>query len=520
MNKDKHNIFDTLSVPNIIAIVEEEILYINSKLAKDQVLLLIEYILRNRRTTPEEFERLTVLRFEVKQISLKIKPTKELSAVERYIIRNIMISRMRNLQPDIELFMESVLQFTGVMKMDLQNINELRNWRKTLPALLKTFEMRDGGKFNGYTIDQFRTYFRCYIDLALRLTNVPNRSETSKFMIWDQARLSDDPDRVEKVIPEEDMYKGKLIFRGQRFHRIWYMDKVGKAHFPLILPVDNTLSAYLGFFIIFCREDEGKYLYNSDKIWRDVSTDLITFIREQLHMPFEDKALRAHDFRNIFADTFGYATGFNMDKMNDLSLVMRHNHMTQQKHYATGTKLGQVRMALLDHESINMKEGMKLWEAKDKLKFPEIMNWNDFDKIVTERVLWTRLSHVPIPLDNPIMTLDPYQGSLFYVLFDFVKPTTLHISTTPSIVESARFCFPIEGDITLSQLRSKGNLKKLTSNSKGVRKALIPTKPKPKITKVDMAPQIYKSKREGLRNINGHIDYNDDNYFKERGIKP
>jgi hypothetical protein len=63
-------------------------------------------------------------------------------------------------------------------------------------------------------------------------------------------------------------------------------------------------------------------------------------------------------------------------------------------------------MALLDHESINTKEGMKIWEAKDKLKFPEIMSWNDFDRIVTERVLWTRLSNVPLPSLYPSPTIE------------------------------------------------------------------------------------------------------------------
>lgn len=354
----------------------------------------------------------------------------ELTAYDRYVLRNVIVHELSLWQPDMDSYIQHILE---------------KRPGKPRGRLAK--------------VDNCKLFFQCWIDLALRVTNIPNRSETSEYMVWDPedkkaynaefdeeededgelreedgASSSEDDEEKEKELPKG--FKSKLVFRNKRFHRIWFHDKVGvNSHLPMIIPISDTISYYLSFYLLHLRKSNGLYLFNGEFTWKHVASDLKMFIRDHLGLGIIIQDYLIHNMRHLVADTIGIVTNFNMAIMKDVSLVMRHTHQMQQKRYATGTKWGQVSSSLHDHQSYQ-PDRVKLWYPSNDLT--TMVTWEDMSEAIKQkRFIWgTTIVTNLIPIaklqkSTPMDRLPLFQH---FQLSPRLQPTTLQ--------ESLEACFP------------------------------------------------------------------------------
>lgn len=367
----------------------------------------------------------------------EIPDVTEFTAYDRYVVRNVLVYELAQWQPDMDNY----------IRCKLRNI--------PIEGRLRTHRY-------------IEWFFKCWIDLALRVTNIPNRSETSEHMIWDpedkhayEEAIQDegaegaDEDNEDFDSSDEDEeedaprpniidndkhllpkgFKSKLVFRNKRFHRIWFHDKVGvNSHLPMIIPVSDTLSYYLAFFILHLREKDGIYLYNGDRPWKTVAADLKTFITNELKLGVIIHDYLIHNMRHMVADTIGIVTNFNMAIMKDVSLVMRHTHQMQQKRYATGTKWGQVSSSLQDHQSYQSDNVNLLYPTNDE----KLNTWQQMSRAIqTRKYLWgTTVITNLIPIANLAKCTMMNDLPLFKHFVEMVKvPET-------TVQQSFDACFP------------------------------------------------------------------------------
>ncbi len=376
----------------------------------------------------------------------EIPDVSEFTAYDRYIVRNVIVYELSQWQPDMDNYIRCTLREIPVE-------GRLRNYK------------------------QVEWFFKCWIDLALRVTNIPNRSETSEHMIWDPEDkheyeealpeeeaegaegaegAEDDDDNYEKDSSDEEDdeegenqprldnndkhllpkgFKSKLVFRDKRFHRIWFHDKVGvNSHLPMIIPVSDTISFYLAFFILYLRDKNGIYLYNGDRPWKTVAADLKMFITEELKLGVIIHDNLIHNMRHMVADTIGIITNFNMSIMKDVSLVMRHTHQMQQKRYATGTKWGQVSSSLQDHQSYQRDHVNLLYPTNDD----KLNTWKLMSRAIqTKKYIWgtTVITNlIPIALLGKCTIMNEFPLYKHFVELVKVPETTVQ--------QSFEACFP------------------------------------------------------------------------------
>jgi hypothetical protein len=342
-------------------------------------------------------------------MTTKMPDVSQLTAFDRYVIRNVIVHELAKWQPDMHRYIKQVLTNTRIK-------NALNHHDIDVPM-----------------------FFKCWIDLALRVTNIPNRSETNANMIWDPNHdfnydQADNEDAEEVEDYGEEDFKSKLVFRHKRFHRIWFHDKVGtRSHLPMIIPISDSISYYLAFYILHLR-NEGPYLFNGRTPWSDLASDVKLFIDKSLHLRNIIQTMILHNMRHIVADTIGVVTNFNMSIMNDVSLVMRHTHQMQQTHYATGTKWGQVSTSLHDHQSYQ-PDGVKLWYPKNK---NSLNDWEKMSIAIQQGTYkWgttviTNVLHVAKLRKCPLINEFP----LFQHFNEFPK------KVTTTLQKSLKACFP------------------------------------------------------------------------------
>jgi hypothetical protein len=350
----------------------------------------------------------------------------ELTAYDRYVLRNVIVHELRQRQRDLDLFIRNTLT----------DRNDRTNIRPDIAPL----------------------FFKCWIDLALRVCNVPNRSETSEHMLWDpeyklnydQAELNDDEDILEAEEEEErepeeqenaEDFKSKLIFRNKRFYRLWFHDKVGRmSHLPLVIPVDDTISYYLAFYILHLRPKHGYYLYNGLTPWDTVAKDIKQFITKCLGLGNIIHERLLHNMRHFVADTIGVVTNFNMSIMNDVSLVMRHSHQMQQTHYATGTKWGQISTSLHDHQSYQ-RDNVKLIYPENRLQ-----SWQEMSQAIKDGKF--RWGTTVVNQRLPVATLRRSPLLDDYPLFQHFREYPPKFKS--SLQESFQSCLPHNKDMVIN----------------------------------------------------------------------
>ena len=343
---------------------------------------------------------------EKNKMNLQMPAVEDLTAFDRYILRNVIVHELAKWQPDMELFMTN-----------------------------------HSSRIDG--IPNKEMFFKCWIDLALRVTNVPHRSQASEHLIWEeQGSLHHVP------------YTSKLIFRNKRFHRIWYDDKNMNSHLPIIVPVGDTLSYYLAYYILHLRAP-GPYLFHGATPWTRIASDVKTFIATHLKLERIIRPRLLHNMRHIIADTIGVVTNFNQSIMHDVSLVMRHTHQMQQERYATGTKWGQVSTSLYDHQSYHQHENVKLLYPSNR---STLQSWEDMGQAIRQgNFQWgtTVTTHV-IPIETLSRCTLLFDSHPLFQHFPELPPktdTTLHESLT-ACFPNHRIQFNPAIDLNVQQLKS------------------------------------------------------------------
>lgn len=180
---------------------------------------------------------------------------------------------------------------------------------------------------------------RCWIDLALRVFNIPHRTQVSR-------GLTAGPNAPHAYI-------SKLVMRETRWHRIWSLDKValGKVHQPISVPIDENLSAIMFFYYHICRPPDvpiwnhqwnpgvGRFFVNHDgSQWRHLTPDVKLFCRTKLKIEpdvLEPDGYFLHRFRSYSLVTFGVQDNimFQSSLLNQMSVVMRHTTTIMNRNY-------------------------------------------------------------------------------------------------------------------------------------------------------------------------------------------
>lgn len=202
--------------------------------------------------------------------------------------------------------------------------------------VLRTFEKDDFHPFlrRHYLEDEtmgrseyikFGQSLRCFLDLALRFTNVPLRVQcTQRLMGMDMQ----DPE-----------YVAKLTSRGSYLSRIVNRDKTGKSYQAVEVPMNATLSQYLMFYYRHCRADPTSHLVfqsSNGCQWRKASRDLKKFLRDRgfdaSHV--ESNGRFIHGSRHIGLASFCVQVGFDNTKIEKYCTLLRTSLETVRGFYS------------------------------------------------------------------------------------------------------------------------------------------------------------------------------------------
>lgn len=224
--------------------------------------------------------------------------------------RNRIIVALRNLQPQIEHYLLEMME------------------RRSEPYPPDLYNAPAVPKLNKSDRRFAQNLLRCWIEVAMRLVNIPSRPQASRMLQYGRNTL-------------ETSYVCKLVLMHRRFYRIWNRDKVHKQaiHKPVMAPLDDTLSIYLFCYIYFLKEQpQSPYVYGSE--WNHYSQSLKEFISNTLAIQYQDidaSNFFIHRTRHIMLASYGGLTNFEHSLLVRWSVLMRHtSHVAETKYAVWG----------------------------------------------------------------------------------------------------------------------------------------------------------------------------------------
>lgn len=182
-------------------------------------------------------------------------------------------------------------------------------------------------------------YMRVFLELSIRMTNVPCRIECTKYLVID-------------TYPNED-FVAKLVIGRRHVSRLVNQDKTGKYAQLTSVPLDAALSGYLTFYTRFCRPDPASFVVFQAKnggVWRTVSRDLKDFLTQHSVDCAEicPNGRLIHGTRNIGLAVYAILAGFDIDKIRNFATLMRHQLIHVEHIYSPWLKLQQNKTAIQD----------------------------------------------------------------------------------------------------------------------------------------------------------------------------
>ena len=185
---------------------------------------------------------------------------------------------------------------------------------------------------------KFGLMFRCWLDLCMRFSNIPCRIQATKNL----------------MLPSNNVQNpvAKLVKGTHGFSRVIAFDKVGSTHQPISLPLGSTLSAYLRFYIEYCREGDSDYVFvtKRGKYWNLASRDIKAYL-EDIGFPvskIDPTGRFVHASRNISIAAFAYQCGFDVVKTRGFALLCRHSSAIAEKYYSIYEGVARANLAV-DH---------------------------------------------------------------------------------------------------------------------------------------------------------------------------
>jgi len=184
---------------------------------------------------------------------------------------------------------------------------------------------------------------RCWLDLAMRFTNIACRIQCTI--------------RLEMPTSTSQEYVSKLVQHGTCYTRVLNKDKVGKHYEATQIPLDSTISTYLSFYLAFCRADASSHLVFQTKRgspWQRASRDVKKYLKDRGFLPekVEPNGRFVHGSRHISLATFSVGVGFDVQRIRDYTVLMRHSLDTAEKIYCPWLKVSQAANAIKSVASI------------------------------------------------------------------------------------------------------------------------------------------------------------------------
>jgi hypothetical protein len=173
-------------------------------------------------------------------------------------------------------------------------------------------------------------FFACWLDVAVRLTNVPSRTQCTY--------------ALEMPSTDRDMSYGthtvaRLVYRQAQLHRVTMMDKVGTSQKPVSSPLHPMLTFYVGCWLRFFHNRVSNWVYHTytGEPWHaTMSTDVLKFVRRGLLPPkmFPDtKCLRVLGLAGLVVHA-----DLDRGKMRYIAKLARHSVEVLETEYLRWTR--------------------------------------------------------------------------------------------------------------------------------------------------------------------------------------
>lgn len=231
--------------------------------------------------------------------------------------------------------------------VDMRNhvVSELNKMQVKYDVYIRNFlkDSHPGNDDDAQKNLEFGLELRCWLDLAIRFTNVAHRTQATREMVVPNSSLT--------------KYVCKLLYKKGLYYRLWYCDKVGTSgnQRPVECSLGTTVSAYMFFYLTYCRprssnsskKEEGAgeqpfvFLEKSGTKWVHLARDVKAYCRTSLNIdPDEvDPSGRfTHFVRHICLASYATACDFNLDKLQRFATLMRHSVAVMNKYYITWNK--------------------------------------------------------------------------------------------------------------------------------------------------------------------------------------
>ena len=175
---------------------------------------------------------------------------------------------------------------------------------------------------------QFGLQLRCFLDLAIRFTNVPMRVQCTKCLHAPHSA--------------NDQFVSKLVRHGHSYYRVIHLDKTTASHVPVKIPVGTNINAYLWFYLQYCRKcPSSDFVFQSEKgrVWHTVSRDLKQFCSDIGLSDLARDRRFIHRSRNIGIAMYALACGMDYEKIRRFVVLLRTGMDTVDKFYAPWLKM-------------------------------------------------------------------------------------------------------------------------------------------------------------------------------------
>lgn len=233
-----------------------------------------------------------------------------------------------------------------------------------------------------------RRFFRLWLDVALKLCNVPSRIQVSTNLELPVVRRTFDTRTVAKLVYN---VRGSLS-------RMFMMDKTAKTNgtMPVSVPLGRVLTYYMSSYILYVMPKGSKYVFNDTKNdvgkWNPESQEFVDFLCQRppeglLGLPGW-LLPRQHCLRIIGINAMAALYHFDSGRLEDLGTLSRHTRNVMLTDYTFWSDLHQERFQNLedtgllylridDEMDVNEELESGVMDSMDSLYLTELMEPQD-----------------------------------------------------------------------------------------------------------------------------------------------
>lgn len=226
--------------------------------------------------------------------------------------------------------------------------------------------------------------YRCWLELAIRLLNIPHRVQATKYLIWCEDPVT--PLTLSSSTDQQSDFVVKLILKEDLlFYRLFAYDKVGQngSHKPVEVAMDSNLTTYVWFYLRYLRpycnlkvvDHDYFYVNSNGGVWETASADLKAYLKDVLHTDpkkFDPSGRFVHGIRHLVLSTYAYKIGFDTAKLRRMALLTRHSLATMTLYYNIWEQWQQAQQAAVEfqhvmsngHNHVNSESNWSVFRAQ------------------------------------------------------------------------------------------------------------------------------------------------------------